>query len=695
MGEALEHSLDSKWGELGELLSGFLADNHTNQSEIIAKLDRILEQNQVVTKPESPLRVSVNSESERDLVRQLRDRVRELPTELVGAKLHSLLGDGLAAAGEFADAQQSHAAAAVAAHASADRTAEAEAEYKQFKDACEIQKWEPALAALNRAIALDEKRFRPVPRHYTIESILGAGAFGVVFKCRNTISFDEDDNELIVAVKTFRESDLDRPLKEIFGEANTLKNLTHESIIRVLEHGYADPDTQLRPFLAMEYFPGVTLEEHLKQDGKLSIEQFRAVFSQIASALHKAHTGKRPVFHRDLKPANIMLRKDGENWIVKVIDFGLAVRSAMRSASMSIPHALRVTRDKSIAGTFKYAAPEQLGEKSYPIGAHSDVFAFGKTALESLFGTVQPTPRHWKLYPETLVEMLGRCVEEEYFPKQPDEGRFHGFAPILVGLAQSISPATLKPIVKSVQTPAVIKPVEPIVNSVPIALTPLVSKPSLSSVASETRPVPSRVTIPAKPVEPIVKSVPVALSPVVTKPSLPSIVKQTPTALAATKPAQSKTAIAPAVAQKLPNAGDRLEIPLPGGLTMKFAYCPPSRRMKGFYTGITPVTQAEYEAVIGSNPSHFKGSTLPVENVSWEDAIAFCEKCQSSTGQAIRLPTEAEWEYACRGGTTTEFYFGNALNGTQANCDGSHPYGTTVKGPCLQKTTPVVLLYPL
>ena len=91
----------------------------------------------------------------------------------------------------------------------------------------------------------------------------------------------------------------------------------------------------------------------------------------------------------------------------------------------------------------------------------------------------------------------------------------------------------------------------------------------------------------------------------------------------------------------------------------------------------------------GTDPSLFKGDTLPVEQVSWDDAVAFCTKVKEKTGQAVRLPTEVEWEYAARGGTTTPFYWGDQLNGAQANCDGNYPYGTDTKGPYLQKTTPV------
>ncbi len=79
----------------------------------------------------------------------------------------------------------------------------------------------------------------------------------------------------------------------------------------------------------------------------------------------------------------------------------------------------------------------------------------------------------------------------------------------------------------------------------------------------------------------------------------------------------------------------------------------------GFHMGVTEVTQAQWRAVMGTNPSHFKGDDLPVETVSWNDAVAFCEKLSRSEGRTYRLPTEAEWEYACRAGTTTRFCFGN------------------------------------
>jgi sulfatase modifying factor 1 len=113
-----------------------------------------------------------------------------------------------------------------------------------------------------------------------------------------------------------------------------------------------------------------------------------------------------------------------------------------------------------------------------------------------------------------------------------------------------------------------------------------------------------------------------------------------------------------------------------------------------FYMGATEVTQAQWQKVMGNNPSKFKGDDLPVQTVSWTDAVDFCNKLselpeEKKAGRIYLLPTEAQWEYACRAGTTTPFHFGSQLNGRQANCDGTAPYGTETKGPNLEKTSPV------
>ncbi|MDE5068593.1 MAG: SUMF1/EgtB/PvdO family nonheme iron enzyme, partial [Trichodesmium sp. St4_bin8_1] len=80
-----------------------------------------------------------------------------------------------------------------------------------------------------------------------------------------------------------------------------------------------------------------------------------------------------------------------------------------------------------------------------------------------------------------------------------------------------------------------------------------------------------------------------------------------------------------------------------------------------FFMGKYVVTQAQWQAVMGNNPSYFKGASRPVENLSWNDAIKFCQKLSQITGRKYSLPSESQWEYACRAGTTTPFYFGETI----------------------------------
>jgi formylglycine-generating enzyme required for sulfatase activity len=112
-------------------------------------------------------------------------------------------------------------------------------------------------------------------------------------------------------------------------------------------------------------------------------------------------------------------------------------------------------------------------------------------------------------------------------------------------------------------------------------------------------------------------------------------------------------------------------------IEMKFAWIPPGRFLmgsdkvgagtpvhrvtiaKGFWMGVYPVTQDQFEAVMGYNPSSVRGPAHPVENVNWFDAQEFCQEFGKLTGRPIRLPTEAEWEYACRASATSDYWSGN------------------------------------
>jgi formylglycine-generating enzyme required for sulfatase activity len=117
-----------------------------------------------------------------------------------------------------------------------------------------------------------------------------------------------------------------------------------------------------------------------------------------------------------------------------------------------------------------------------------------------------------------------------------------------------------------------------------------------------------------------------------------------------------------------------------------------------FFMGRYPVTQAQWRFVAGlpqvgrelqPNPAHFEGNRHPVEQVSWYDAVEFCARLSTHTGRTYRLPSEAEWEYACRAGTQTPFYFGQTLTTELANYDGNYTYNDGAEGEYREQTTPV------
>lgn len=114
-----------------------------------------------------------------------------------------------------------------------------------------------------------------------------------------------------------------------------------------------------------------------------------------------------------------------------------------------------------------------------------------------------------------------------------------------------------------------------------------------------------------------------------------------------------------------------------------------------FLIARTPVTQAQWQAVMGKPAKgRFDGADLPVENISWGDAQTFCKRLSRLTGRAYHLPSEAQWEYACRAGTSTPFYTGDTITTDYANYCGEHTFRDEAKGLYRHKTTPASLLPP-
>ena len=121
-------------------------------------------------------------------------------------------------------------------------------------------------------------------------------------------------------------------------------------------------------------------------------------------------------------------------------------------------------------------------------------------------------------------------------------------------------------------------------------------------------------------------------------------------------------------------------------------------KVPSFLMGKFPVTQSQWRVVaalpevkleLDADPSFFKGNNRPVERVSWYEAVEFCQRLSRQTGSEYRLPTEAEWEFACRAGTCTPFCFGTTLTSDLANYDANYTYGDGLKGQYREQTTDV------
>jgi serine/threonine protein kinase len=351
--------------------------------------------------------------NDRPEVNSLLARFRQLPADQQ-RRLPDLLNDLgklQVGTGDFEGARQTFAEAT---HFTPESAARAEAHYNAYWAALEQQKWDEALEAIREAVRLAPERFALFPLYrYEPRRILGAGGFGTAFLCRDAY-FDVD-----VVVKTLHAAELARSPEEVFREARVLIQLSDPAIIGVRDCGYADPATRGRPYIVMDYFPGQSLEVHVRQHGPLSPDDLLAVAVQVARGLRAAH--RRGIYHRDLKPDNVLVRNEDGAWEVKIIDFGLAMwRQAAATVSPGGSHNKSMLTT-SVAGTVLYSPPEQLGRlPGVAVGPYSDVYSFGKTCCYALFEVPEPNSQQRDSVPEPLAEWLVECVSEE-LQKRPQD----------------------------------------------------------------------------------------------------------------------------------------------------------------------------------------------------------------------------------------------------------------------------------
>ena len=206
---------------------------------------------------------------------------------------------------------------------------------------------------------------------FDIQSEVARGGMGIIYK-----GFHKN-LQRICAIKVLQPLDDETGVaqKRFLKEAQLVSSFDHPNIVKIFNIGF---DKSNHPFFAMEWLEGCTLDSVLKREKRLSISEFKNIFSQVLSALSYSHS--RSIVHRDIKPSNIFLTKDDQGTtVVKLLDFGIA-RNLEQSASAS----MKLTSTGTLLGTPRYMSPEQCN--SQPADQRSDIYSVAVVMYESLAG---------------------------------------------------------------------------------------------------------------------------------------------------------------------------------------------------------------------------------------------------------------------------------------------------------------------
>jgi serine/threonine protein kinase len=517
---------------------------------------------------------------------------------------------------------------------------------------------------------------------YVLLELLGEGGMGSVFKAR------QQRMDRLVALKAIRREALKAPgaVERFQREARTAAMLSHPNVVTVFDSSTGGGGH----YLVMEYIEGTDLARVVKTQGALPVAAACEYIRQAALGLQHAH--ERGLVHRDIKPHNLMLTKKG---IVKVMDLGLA-RTVQGATSEAVTEGISVTGN--VLGTPDYMAPEQ-GLNSKKVDIRADIYSLGCTLYYLLTGQV-PFPG------ETVTEKLIKHQLEE--PPSIETVR----ADLPKGLAKVVQTMMAKKPEKRYQTPAeaaaALLPFAQmsgpasVLFTQSVAAAPGLQLDSMTAVATAEPVEPRRSRLRYKLFAGLAAVLLLGLVLVFT--GMFSSARNASNA--GVSPSSRDTASSVAVRDSAPGTssaaksafldlgnGVKLDlVPIKKGMfemgspksdtDADAAEKPPHsvEITRDFQIGKYPVTQEQYKQVIGQEPSFHspRGGgkaqvgnqdtrRFPVEMVSWDDAQRFCDVASRLAKRRVELPTEAEWEYACRAGTTTRYYSGFFLTDKDAN----------------------------
>ncbi len=446
-------------------------------------------------------------------------------------------------------------------------------------------------------------------------------------------------------------------------------------------------------YLVQEFVKGQDLTKEIITGKKLSESYVITLLQNILEILAFAH--QQNVIHRDIKTANLIRRQ--EDGKIVLIDFG-----AVKEIGTLIVNAKGQTSLTIGIGTPGYMPSEQAKGKPRLC---SDVYALGMIGIQALTGktpdTLPEDPKTgevvWRNQAQVsndLANILDKMVRDHFSRRYQNANEalqaLLSLSPQPFGSNAATIPVTPKPN----PSPSANIPSPNTTRRTFLELAGFAGGGFIIAVLSQT--LWNKSTLSANNPSPSRSS------------SLKTFQFQTVTVNSRGQITNRRQEEAKFFTENLPGGITIDMIAIPGG---SFVMGSPSTEKERndnegpqhkvtvapFFMGKYEVTQAQWRAVAGlpkvnidlnPNPSYFKGDDLPVENVSWYGAVEACARLSRLTGRDYRLPSEAEWEYACRAGTTTPFYFGETITSDLVNYDGS-VYGAAPKGIYRQKTTSV------
>jgi eukaryotic-like serine/threonine-protein kinase len=505
--------------------------------------------------------------------------------------------------------------------------------------------------------------------HYKIIRLLGSGGFGDTY-----LAEDLDlPKHPVCVVKHLKANDPNPAVIQIArrlfnSEAETLYRLgnLHNQIPKLFAHFEENGEF----YLVQEFIDGEDLGKEISPGKQWSESEVTKLLQEVLEILAIVH--QQNIIHRDIKPQNIMRRRQDSK--IMLIDFG-AVKETMAVNAQG-----QTTATVTI-GTAGYMPSEQAAGQPKLC---SDVHAVGMLGIYALTG-IQPHElpkdptngeviwRNWTNISDRLATILTNMVSYHFKERYPTAAE----------ALQALTPPVPPP-----------PPPPP-----PPSRRRVIQTVGLMSAGFGLAIIGERLLFGSKEnSQPLTPSTGKTTTPTTSPNRLQTFPFEVVTVDATGKITNRRNSNAKYFVQDLGNSVTLDMVQIPGGTFTMGSPAGEAQRendespqhpvtVPGFFMGKYEVTQAQYQAIMGNNPSNFKGDTKPVEQVSWDDAVEFCQKLSQKTGRKYRLPSEAEWEYACRGGSTTPFYFGETITTDLVNYDGNYPYASAPKGQFRKETT--------